>query len=216
MQSTASTVLSHPPPTSSTLSDPTRLSLSPTTDSSGFLFPSVYSFPPFFTSQPNPATWQHQVQQWSRLVLAWSRFHKHWRIDLSDQTCLEPPFHNLAIRRHLQLPTLRAIVDHLTLSGAAEYDPKPSKSRPATSAWIYWKRPEEWATLIYDWIKETGQTNSIMTFYELTEGGDLVHTTEFYRMPEPILRKALDVLIRQGKAQVLKGLGEDGDGVKFV
>lgn len=26
-------------------------------------------------------------------------------------------------------------------------------------------------------VKETGQTNSIMTFYELTEGGDLVHTT---------------------------------------
>lgn len=40
--------------------------------------------------------------------------------------------------------------------------------------------------------------------------------TEFYQLPEPLLRKALDVLIRQGKAQVLKGLGEDGDGVKFV
>lgn len=26
-------------------------------------------------------------------------------------------------------------------------------------------------------IKSTGQTNSILTFYELTEGGDLVHTT---------------------------------------
>lgn len=99
-------------------------------------------------------------------------------------------------------------------------------------------------------IKDSGQINSIMTFYELTEGGDLVHTTgraplpwilinglpvslrpltsvyapcgtrtntlEFYQLPEPLLRKALDVLIRQGKAQVLKGLGEDGDGVKFV
>lgn len=89
-------------------------------------------------------------------------------------------------------------------------------------------------------IKETGQTNSIMTFYELTEGGDLVHTTgpslfqalpqirpvtyasctpvraEFYRLPTPILRKALDILIKQGKAQVLKGSGDDGDGVKFV
>ncbi|CEQ42150.1 SPOSA6832_03943, partial [Sporobolomyces salmonicolor] len=216
MPSTASTVVPGPPPLTSAAADPARLSLSPTTDSSGFVFPSVYSFPPFFTRQPNPATWSHQVQQWARLVLAWYRFHRQWRIDVSDQACLEPPFHHHALRRHLQLSTLRAIVDHLALSGAAEYDPKPSKSRPPTSAWIYWKRPDEWATVIYDWIKETGQTNSIMTFYELTEGGDLVHTTEFYRMPEPVLRKALEVLIRQGKAQVLKGLGEDGDGVKFV
>lgn len=35
-------------------------------------------------------------------------------------------------------------------------------------------------------------------------------------MPTPLLRKALDFLIKQGKAQVLKGVGEEGDGVKFV
>lgn len=39
---------------------------------------------------------------------------------------------------------------------------------------------------------------------------------EFYQLPEPILRRSLDVLIKAGKAQVFKGLGEDGDGVKFV
>lgn len=159
------------------------------------------------------------------------------------------------------MATLRLVMDALVSSSSAEYDPKAAKGRPATSAWIYWKRPDEWATVLYDWVrllwtlsaeasahasppqvKETGQTNSIMTFYELTEGGDLVHTTgahslpstpsaldspthmltedflstEFYRMPIPLLRKVLDILIRQGKAQVLKGVGEEGDGVKFV
>lgn len=44
----------------------------------------------------------------------------------------------------------------------------------------------------------------------------LLPRSEFYRLPEALLRKALDVLIKQSKAQVLKGLGEDGDGVKFV
>lgn len=39
---------------------------------------------------------------------------------------------------------------------------------------------------------------------------------EFYRLPLPLLRKALDLLVKRGQAQVLKGLGEDGDGVKFV
>lgn len=41
-------------------------------------------------------------------------------------------------------------------------------------------------------------------------------SADFYRLPHPLLRKALDVLIKQGKAQVLKGMGEEGDGVKFV
>lgn len=106
--------------------------------------------------------------------------------------------------------------------GSAAYDAssvtkaKGSQAAPdGAIVWLYWKRPEEWASTIYDWINETGQTGSIMTFYELTQG-DMAHTTEFHELPEPILRKALDVLARQGKAQVFQGAGEDGDGVKFV
>lgn len=45
---------------------------------------------------------------------------------------------------------------------------------------------------------------------------DLGARTEFYQLPEPVLRRALDVLVKAGKAQVFKGLGEDGDGVKFA
>ncbi|POY71990.1 hypothetical protein BMF94_4999 [Rhodotorula taiwanensis] len=197
-------------------SAPSSLTLRPIAASNGFLFPSLYSFPPFFTHQPNPQTWAHQLAQWQQLVLAWARHNKCWQIDISEQTCNEPPFANPQIKRQLNLATLRLVIDALVANSSAEYDPKPAKGRPATSAWMYWKRPDEWATVIYDWIKGTGQTNSIMTFYELTEGGDLVHTTEFYRMPTPLLRKALDFLIKQGKAQVLKGVGEEGDGVKFV
>ncbi|GJN91788.1 hypothetical protein Rhopal_004811-T1 [Rhodotorula paludigena] len=207
---------------------PTRLSLQPAlSPSSGFLLPSLHAFPPFFTRQPNPQTWAHQLDQWRTLVLAWARFTRTFRIDCSHETCGAEPFANHAIKRQLSLPTLRLVLDSLVASGSAAWDTttlfaggKKSATAPAGArggaVWIYWKRPEEWATAIYDWIKETGQTNSIMTFYELTEGGDLVHTTDFYRLPTPILRKALDILIKQGKAQVLKGSGDDGDGVKFV
>lgn len=95
----------------------------------------------------------------------------------------------------LHLPALRLVVAQMVAAGTADYDPpkKSSKAVP-TSALIYWRRPEEWATIIYDWvragplveggklmrglqIKETGQNNTIMTFYELTEGGDLAATT---------------------------------------
>ncbi|GAA5985934.1 hypothetical protein JCM11641_004833 [Rhodosporidiobolus odoratus] len=214
MQATGASVLS--PPAATTSAPSARLSLNPTSSPSGFLYPSLFSFPPFFTKQPNLTTWSHQLQQWTTLVLAWCRFHRVWRLELTDETCSKEPFFNDGLNRRLLLPTLRLLIDHLVTSGSAEYDPKPQKGKPATAAWIYWKRPEELAVAIYDWIKETGQTNSILTFYELTEGGDLVHTTDFYQLSHPLLRKALDVLIKQGKAQVFKGVGEEGDGVKFV
>lgn len=121
----------------------------------------------------------------------------------------------------LQLSTLREIVERMVQQGAAAYDVSATASKKSGTAsegaivWLYWKRPEEWATTIYDWITSTGQTNSILTFFELTQG-DMAHTTDFHELPEPILRKALDVLAKQGKAQVFQGVGEQGDGVKFV
>ncbi|KAL8283766.1 hypothetical protein RQP46_005561 [Phenoliferia psychrophenolica] len=194
-----------------------RLAINQLTTASGFSFPPLYSFPPFFTRQPNEQTWSHQAAQWSALILAHARHHRTFRLDLSDETCQLELFKNKTLDRYLYLPTLRAVVEQMVAAGTAEYDPpKLSSKAVPTGFLIYWRRPEEWATLIYDWIKESGLTNSIMTFYELTEGGDLVHTTEFFQLPEPFLRRALDVLVKGGKAQVFKGLGEDGDGVKFA
>lgn len=64
-------------------------------------------------------------------------------------------------------------------------------------------------------IKQTGQQSSILTFYDLVESSE-VEQLEFYRLPEPLLKRSLEVLMRQGKCLVLKGVGEEGDGVKFV
>jgi ESCRT-II complex subunit VPS25 len=35
-------------------------------------------------------------------------------------------------------------------------------------------------------------------------------------MPPTMLRKALDTLVKRGKAQVFKGEGEAGEGVRFL
>ncbi|KAI5476368.1 hypothetical protein MNV49_007817 [Pseudohyphozyma bogoriensis] len=194
-----------------------QLSVSSLTTTSGFTFPPLFSFPPFFTKQPNEQTWTHQQAQWISLILSYARFHKLHRIDISEEGTRIELFHNKLIDRRLQLPTLRLVVARMVAEGSAAYDSSGTSSKATpTGAWIYWKRPEEWANVIFDWIKEAGLGNSIMTFYELTEGGDLVHTTDFYKLPEPILRKALDVLVKSGKAQVFKGVGEEGDGVKFA
>ena len=37
------------------------------------------------------------------------------------------------------------------------------------TAWIWWRNPEEWAGAIADWVEETGQRNTVLTLYELTE-----------------------------------------------
>ena len=42
----------------------------------------------------------------------------------------------------------------MVTAGTAEYDPpKTPKGQLPTAVLVYWKRPEEWATLIYDWVR---------------------------------------------------------------
>lgn len=40
--------------------------------------------------------------------------------------------------------------------------------------------------------------------------------TEFHALPPPLLRKALDILVKRGKAQIIKGEGEMGEGARFL
>ncbi|SGY29505.1 BQ5605_C002g01059 [Microbotryum silenes-dioicae] len=222
-----------------------KLSLQPMTTSTGFVFPSLYSFPPFFTQQPTESTWSHQRSQWTTLILAYARHHRIFRFDISEATCTHELFNNTAIKRtcpasvgggrcrlphrrppltdplpslvtgRVNISMLRAIFNFMTSSGTAEYDTKPLKGQLPTGALVYWKTSDEWALAIYTWVKDKGLTNSIMTFWELTEANE-VETAEFYQLHETILRKALEILARQGKCQVFRSVGEDGDGVKFA
>jgi ESCRT-II complex subunit VPS25 len=49
------------------------------------------------------------------------------------------------------------------------------------------------------------------------EGGeDVADIPEFREMPPSLLRKSLDTLVKRGKAQILKGEGEAGEGVRFL
>lgn len=53
------------------------------TEGQPFPFPSIYSFPPFFTRQPNSQTWTSQLSLWSSLILGYCRYNRIWRIDLN-------------------------------------------------------------------------------------------------------------------------------------
>lgn len=80
-------------------------------------------------------------------------------------------------------------------------------------AFIYWRTPEEWGSLIEAWVEETGQRGSVLTVYELREG-EGTRGTEIWGMDGDVLVKALGTVVKRGKAQIFQS-GEDSLGVKF-
>lgn len=87
-------------------------------------------------------------------------------------------------------------------------------SKAKNEAYIYWRRPEEWATLLQKYIEETGQNGSVLTVYELTQE-DRVQDQEFYGLDPAVLRSAIQVLAKKGKAQMMKGSDGEEMGIKF-
>ncbi len=35
---------------------------------------------------------------------------------------------------------------------------------------IYWRKPSEWASKLYEWVDGSGQVDTVLTLYELREG----------------------------------------------
>lgn len=78
--------------------------------------------------------------------------------------------------------------------------------------WVFWKRPEEWADVVMEWVEEKGQKNTVLTLYELMSG-EVSVGQDFHGMDAELLRRSLNVLVKRGKAQVFGS--EDQQGVKF-
>ncbi|OZJ03825.1 hypothetical protein BZG36_03820 [Bifiguratus adelaidae] len=206
------------------------------TTPTGFSFPSIYNFPPFFTPQPTPSTWQSQVSMWQSLILAYYKHHKIYRLNVTEaitgqDSLLSPLFSNTAIKRRLDGDALSRILDEMVRQGNAEWDTTSSSasnlnrlatlpsaiskpSSPKTTALIYWRKPDEWATLISQWINDHGLNNAIMTTYELIHG-DTTEDAEFHGLDMAILLKALDILSKRGVAQMFVGSQPENTGVKF-
>ncbi|KAI2472810.1 ESCRT-II complex, vps25 subunit [Annulohypoxylon bovei var. microspora] len=203
--------------------------LAPTpTPSSSFDFPREYNFPPFFTKQTNLTTLHAQLEKWSSLILSYCRHQRLFRLSLSyEGSAYEDLFRNRRLNKSLRLADAREVLDFMRREGRAE--PVSGNSGSGGIAgigsiggkdagaggdvfWIYWKTPEEWAELVEAWVEETAQKNSVLTLYELTEG-EGTRGTEFHGLDADILQKALQVLVKRGKAQIFGQ--EDQQGVKF-
>ncbi|KAL9608826.1 MAG: hypothetical protein Q9167_006361 [Letrouitia subvulpina] len=198
---------------------------SPSTDT--FIFPRYYAFPPFYTLQPNLQTRLAQVGKWSLLIQRYCQHHRIFKLTLAS--ALDTPLcHNSVIQRRLSLHDFRFIINHMTTpesSGGggggqrAEWIddvrgaiPWSQDREKMNSAFIYWRRLEEWAEMISGWVEETGQKNTVLTVYELLQG-PATEGQEFHGMDAEIMQKSLGLLVKRGKAHVFGD--QDHQGVKF-
>lgn len=53
-------------------------------------------------------------------------------------------------------------------TGAAEWE--GGSKGPKIEALIYWRKPEDWANVILEWVNNVGMNNNIMTVHEIAHG----------------------------------------------
>ncbi|KKK20613.1 hypothetical protein P175DRAFT_0511773 [Aspergillus ochraceoroseus IBT 24754] len=179
-----------------------------------FKYPRAYTFPAFFSLQPNSTTRQNQMNQWSDLIQSWCRHHRMFKLSLAEAVA-SPLFYNSKLHKQLNLADARTVLDWMAKGSEeggggkrAEWIDGANKS----TAWIWWKRPEEWAGIMVDWVESTGQKNIVLTVYELLEG-EATTSQEWHGMDVDVMLRSLNVLVKQGKAQVFGSEGQEG--VKF-
>ncbi|KAI0255956.1 ESCRT-II complex vps25 subunit [Lactifluus subvellereus] len=178
---------------------------------SGFLLPSIHSAPPFFTQQPNPATQAAFTEQWTRLLLAYARHRRLFTIRIEDAEVSsggewDEVLRNPRINRRLMPDHLARILGVMVSKNLVVYEP----ARQTRAALLYWRLPEEWAEVLYEWVTNTGQLNTILTFYEIS---DPPVPSALSGIPDPLLRSAIAILAKSGRAQLISI--SDGDGVRF-
>lgn len=183
-------------------------------------WPWQYNFPPFFTLQPNEDTRRKQLDAWSDLIISYCKQNRVYELDLAESVKSEL-FSNKKIDRKCSSDLIKEIIDYMVKQKRAEWlnttDSSPHRSKSANNktsqkCLIFWHTLDEWAKLIYEYVDRTGMRNTVCTFYELTESND-AKKLEFYKMSESVLKRALQQLQSQGKAEIFQL--DEGLGVKF-
>ncbi|KAF8634193.1 hypothetical protein AX15_001008 [Amanita polypyramis BW_CC] len=186
------------------------MAFSTRTTKSGFLLPSIHSAPPLFTEQPNPTTQAIATDHWIRLILTYARHRKLFFLKVEDAETSENDWDevlkNERINRKMLPSHLSHIIEAMVKRNVATYEP-PKQTR---SVMLYWRSPEEWAEVLHSWATSTGQLNTILTYYDIT---DPPVESDLKNIPIPLLKRAISILLRTGKAQVI-GISE-GEGVRF-
>lgn len=123
-------------------------------------------------------------------------------IDLSSASELEL-FNNVNINRRLPVDGIKEVLDDLAARGNFEWSDK-SKRRGL----VFWRSPEQVGQDIYKWVKDSGQTGTVMTILEIVEEGD---NNAWRGVSHEVVLKALKTLECDKKCEIFDG----EEGVKF-
>jgi len=170
-----------------------------------FHYPPFHNLPPFFTSQPVLDTKKKQLSLWCDLVLDYVRHFKLHELDLNEigNTAL---FSNKQIKRRASQPFIVEIFEYIVNKGKAAW--LPGKKRIL----VYWRSPEEWGSIIYNYIRENSMIGVVCTYYELRESEE-VENQAFFQLEPSIFEQALKSLENTQKAKLLNVGGKSG--IKF-
>ena len=120
--------------------------------------------------------------------------------------------------RKLSIKDARSVVNWMASAeggNRAEWIGTGAKGKTGEEAgrcWVYWKRPEEWAAALEEWVDRTGQKGTVITLYEIQES-DATRREEFHGIDSDLLTKSLQLCVKRGKAQIFGAEGSEG--VKF-
>jgi ESCRT-II complex subunit VPS25 len=144
--------------------------------------------------------------------LSYCAHHRIFKLSLSSPQT-EDLFHNKALSKRLSLADAREVLEFMRREGRAEWVNGGGKTGGAGDGdvvFVYWRTPEEWARELEGWADANGQKNAVLTLWELTEG-EATLGTDIRGLDQEVLQKALQILVKRGKAQVFG----QGEGVKF-
>ncbi|KAI9829840.1 MAG: hypothetical protein M1826_005417 [Phylliscum demangeonii] len=208
-----------PPPTGSSPGSGSGSATAAASAASAFAFPAIHSFPPFYTLQPNEGTLAVQLASWSSIIQRYCRHQRLYQLSVTDAVATELFTPRALGGKRLAAADARQV---LRFMWQREKSAEPvavggsggggGRAEAANVWWVWWRPVEEWARLVEEWVEATGQRNTVLTLYELTEG-EGTRGTELHGLHPDVLLKALAVLARKGKAQVFGA--EEQLGVKF-
>uniref|UniRef100_A0A8V0ZH54 Vacuolar protein-sorting-associated protein 25 n=1 Tax=Gallus gallus TaxID=9031 RepID=A0A8V0ZH54_CHICK len=197
-----------------------------------FSWPWQYSFPPFFTLQPNGETRQKQLAAWCALALAYSRRQRLPAMTLREAQD-SPLFANRRLQSILwarsgplrsplppslvgcllnQLSREAAARGHPGGAGGAAQEREPGVVRQEQNQFSDNVEKTRGMGKAHLSVSKNGLTNSVFTLYELISGDDTANE-EFHGLDEAMLLRALQALQQEHKAEIITL--DDGRGVKF-
>ncbi|KAH9951119.1 ESCRT-II complex vps25 subunit [Amylocystis lapponica] len=160
--------------------------------------------------QPNPATQATVTEHWTRLILSYARHRQLFVLRVEDAEkaggAWDEILRNDRIHRRLLPSHLAFVLAQMVSADHASYEP-PKQAR---SVLLHWRRPEEWAEVLHAWATDTAQLNTILTFDDIV---DPPVPSPLSNLPIPLLRRAIGILAKSGRAQMIAVA--DGEGVRL-